>query len=99
MNQLLRQRGNANALNRAAEQNENSLEKRRLLARAGTPEPDIPATSATDDLVAFVRSTWKAEKEAAAAQPAPLSRQQTSLARWFRRGGVGPVSSGHLTDP
>jgi hypothetical protein len=83
-NQVLRLRGNANALNRAAEQNENRLEKllRQVEAATGdaTPEPDIPATSATDDLVAFVRSSWKAEKAAAVAQPAPLSRQQRRFA-------------------
>ena len=83
INQVLRLRGNANALNRAAEQNENRLEKllRQVEAATGnaTPEPDMPATSATDDLVAFVRSSWKAEK-AAATQPAPLSRQQRRFA-------------------
>jgi hypothetical protein len=83
-NQVLRLRGNANALNRAAEQNENRLEKllRQVEAATGdaTPEPDMPATSATDDLVAFVRSSWKAEKAVTAAQPAPLSRQQRRFA-------------------
>jgi hypothetical protein len=82
-NQVLRLRGNANALNRAAEQNENRLEKllRQVEAasRDATPEPDMPATGATDDLVAFVRSSWKAEK-AATPQPAPLSRQQRRFA-------------------
>ncbi len=82
VNQVLRLRGNANALNRAAEQNENRLE--RLLGRPAlepaeaTPEPELPAAGATDDLVAFVRSTWKAEK--AAAQPASPSRQQQRFA-------------------
>jgi hypothetical protein len=77
---VLRLRGNANALNRAAEQNENRLEKQlrqaEIAAPEATPEPAMPASSATDDLVAFVRSAWKAEKAAAATPSAPPSRQQ-----------------------
>jgi len=80
LNLVLRLRGNANALNRAAEQNENRLEKQlrqaEIAAPEATPEPAMPASSATDDLVAFVRSAWKAEKAAAATPSAPPSRQQ-----------------------
>jgi hypothetical protein len=118
MNQVLRLRGNANALNRAAQQNETRLEKAqrqsveetmpvplrltpalpdRRLPELEVPEldgpefdrpeldllhSDLPASSATQDLVDFVRATWKAEKAAAGvAQPAePMSRQQRRLA-------------------
>src|SRR5664279_1779308 len=68
VNQVLRLRGNANALNRAAEQNENRLEKQLQRQAAAPPEPesasepDLPANAETDDLVAFVRASWKAEK-------------------------------------
>jgi hypothetical protein len=69
LNQVLRLRGNANALNRAAQQNETRLEKR-------SPQPEeaaveafsaLPASSEIEDLVALVRPT--------AAAPA-VSRQQ-----------------------
>jgi hypothetical protein len=84
VNQVLRLRGNANALNRAAEQNENRLEKlvgrKEAAAPEAPPETELPASGATDDLVAFVRSTWQAEKAAAAPQPVSLSRQQRRFA-------------------
>jgi hypothetical protein len=86
LNQVLRLRGNANALNRAAEQNENRLEKQLQRPAAAAPEaesatePALPDNPATDELVAFVRASWKAEKAAAAANPAPLSRQQRRFA-------------------
>jgi len=101
-NQVLRLRGNANALNRAAQQNEARLEKAQrqpvdetleapLLPAHALPDPglpdldlpdlDLPASSDTEDLVAFVRSAWKAGKAAAAAQPVvQMSRQQRRLA-------------------
>ena len=76
-NQVLRLRGNANALNRAAHQNEAKLEK--LIGKpeaaleAAVPDefPDLPASSDTSDLLAFLR--------AASATPPP-SRQQRRLA-------------------
>jgi hypothetical protein len=86
VNQVLRLRGNANALNRGAEQNEKRLEKQLQQPPAETKEPDpkaepeLPASAATDDLVAFVRASWKAQKAEAAAQPAPMSRQQRRFA-------------------
>jgi hypothetical protein len=106
-NQVLRLRGNATALNRAAQQNEARLEKAQRLPateaaqappqqastdgnallppEAAGPEADLPASSDTSDLVAFVRSAWKAGKAAAATAPAmqpalALSRQQRRLA-------------------
>jgi hypothetical protein len=103
LNQVLRLRGNANALNRAAQQNETRLEKAQRQPADETMEvphspapalpdperrvpdlldPDLPTSNATQDLVDFVRATWKAEKAAAGvAQPAvPMSRQQRRLA-------------------
>ncbi len=69
LNQVLRLRGNANALNRAAEQNETRLEKHsRQHAAAVSEEPaDLPASSETGDLVAFARANRSAPE---------LSRQQ-----------------------
>lgn len=69
LNQVLRLRGNANALNRAAQQNETRLDKRSPQPETAAPEetPDLPASSEIEDLVAFVRP--------AAAAPM-LSRQQ-----------------------
>nr|WP_294523537.1 hypothetical protein [uncultured Rhodopila sp.] len=84
VNQVLRLRGNANSLNRGAEQNEKRLEKQLQqpapVALEPAPEPELPANTATDELVAFVRASWKAEKEASATQPVPLSRQQQRFA-------------------
>jgi hypothetical protein len=85
LNQVLRLRGNANALNRAANQNETRLEKQQRQGDTAAPEAtagmDLPTSGATGELVACVRSAWKAEKAAAAAQPAaPLSRQQRRFA-------------------
>jgi hypothetical protein len=76
-NQVLRLRGNANALNRAAHQNEAKLEKITAQPKAapGAALPDdpqdLPASSDTPDLLAFLR--------AASATP-PLSRQQRRFA-------------------
>jgi hypothetical protein len=89
LNQVLRLRGNANALNRAAQQNETRLENLRKQppemhdATASTPADTLPASSATADLLAFARSKLKSMMSvtAPAAPPAPapvvpLSRQQ-----------------------
>ena len=72
-NQVLRLRGNANALNRAAHQNEAKLEKLAGQPEAAQPdEPqDLPASSDTPDLLAFLRT--------ATASPS-LSRQQRRFA-------------------
>jgi hypothetical protein len=84
LNQVLRLRGNANALNRAAQQNEARLEKLQKqppLEAEVTPEI-LPATSTTTDLLTFARSKLKSMMSgatpAASAPPAvvALSRQQ-----------------------
>ena len=63
-NQVLRLRGNANGLNRAAQQHEAKLEK--LAAQPGANQPnaavpddplDLPASSDTADLLDFLRAT------------------------------------------
>jgi hypothetical protein len=84
LNQMLRLRGNANALSRAAHQNETRLLA--LQRRSGAEPPDeadrqadvLPASIATQDLVAFTRPAPKAVIAATPAAPAaaPLSRQQ-----------------------
>jgi hypothetical protein len=88
LNQVLRLRGNANALNRAAQQNETRLEKLQKQpplaeeAPADTAQDVLPASSATADLLAFARSKLKSMMGGATpAAPAPapivpLSRQQ-----------------------
>jgi hypothetical protein len=88
LNQVLRLRGNANALNRAAQQNETRLEKLQKQpplaeeAPADTAQDVLPASSATADLLAFARSKQKSMMGGATpAAPAPapivpLSRQQ-----------------------
>lgn len=64
LNQVIRLRGNANALNRAANQNENKLEKLQKQQPAETNPADqpqtadddaLPATSETPDLITFAR--------------------------------------------
>jgi hypothetical protein len=73
INQILRLRGNASALNRAAHQNETRLDKRTGEPDTAAPdEPtDLPASSKTEDLAAYVRP----------APPAPQpSRQQRRFA-------------------
>jgi hypothetical protein len=87
LNQVLRLRGNANALNRAAQQNETRLENLRkqppeiedAAAAAATPNPPtdaLPASSATADLLAFARSKLKSMMSvtapAARSTPAPV---------------------------
>lgn len=70
-NQVLRLRGNANALNRAALQNQKALDDLQSDRVTVPDEPmaDLPASSATSDLVSFARTA-----------PAPLSRQQRRAA-------------------
>jgi hypothetical protein len=70
VNQVLRLRGNANALHRAAYKSQDALDRLQSVEAepiAEQPEPDLPASAATADLVAFSR-------------PAPLSRQQRRAA-------------------
>ncbi len=79
-NQVLRLRGNANALNRAAQQNQTRLEDLRRQAAQETPEPsaelppespaDLPASTEPSDMLAFARFQ----------PPAELSRQQRRAA-------------------
>jgi hypothetical protein len=70
LNQMLRLRGNANALNRSAQQNESRLEKLQkqppevieTVATQATPDAPadaLPASSATADLLTFARSKLK----------------------------------------
>ena len=70
-NQVLRLRGNANALNRAALQNQKALDELQSdrLTPPDEPLAELPASSTTSDLVSFARSA-----------PAPLSRQQRRAA-------------------
>ena len=70
-NQVLRLRGNANALNRAALQNQKALDDLQSDRPVSQDEPlaELPASSATSDLVSFARTA-----------PAPLSRQQRRAA-------------------
>jgi hypothetical protein len=73
VNQVLRLRGNANALNRAAQQHEAKLENglgQPEAAPAGEPAA-LPASSETEDLLSFLR---------AAAPAVPMSRQQRRFA-------------------
>src|SRR5690349_7728406 len=72
-NQVLRLRGNANALNRAAQQNEAKLEKLANQPAATVPdEPqDLPASSDTADLLDFLHAGPAAPQ---------LSRQQRRFA-------------------
>ncbi len=96
VNQVMRLRGNANALHRAGQQNEVRLDKLRRQppltsehaeprSVAVQPEPtdDFPASSAAPDLLAFARSALQSMMSGAAADtiPAPpLSRQQRRAA-------------------
>lgn len=79
LNQVIRLRGNANALNRAAQQNEVRLEKLRKHpsienepeeASADTPAAALPASSATADLLAFARTKLKSIMGPTVATPA-----------------------------
>jgi hypothetical protein len=95
LNHVLRLRGNANALNRAAQQNENRLEKLRKQPPAASEYQDteetpldaladtVPASSATADLLAFARAKMQSMMPAATPASAlvvPLSRQQRRAA-------------------
>jgi hypothetical protein len=79
--QVLRLRGCANALNRSAQQNERQLEKRhKEPPQADAPEDEpLPASTATEDLIAFTRSAMmniQSAAQAVTAPAAPMSRQQ-----------------------
>jgi hypothetical protein len=70
VNQVLRLRGNANSLHRAAHKSQDALDRLQGAEAEPAleqPEPELPASAATPDLVAFTR-------------PAPLSRQQRRAA-------------------
>ncbi|MDR3532259.1 MAG: hypothetical protein P4L90_17115 [Rhodopila sp.] len=95
LNQVMRLRGNANALNRAAQQNETRLEKLRKQppvaieeeAAEATPEAPteaLPASSATADLLAFARSKLKSMMGAATPAP-PAPAPVVPLSRQQRR--------------
>ena len=75
LNQVTRLRGNANALNRAAQQNENRLEKLlkqpQVVIETEEPADTMPASSETGDLLTFAQC--KIETVIA---EAPKSRQQ-----------------------
>jgi hypothetical protein len=73
VNQVLRLRGNANALNRAALQNEQALEALRTQPPEAPPEADEPAEAAALDLPASLEPADLAKF--ARTQPV-LSRQQ-----------------------
>jgi hypothetical protein len=81
VNQVIRLRGNANALNRAALQNETRLAKLRASIPTDLgiePRQDLPASAETSDLLAFTRASARAN---ASLQPAaPLSRQERRFA-------------------
>ena len=88
LNHMLHLRGNANGLNRAAQQNEARLEKLQKQPSVAEPaehaEPamlahTLPASSATDDLLAFVGArvnTIMPSPHPASVPAMPLSRQQ-----------------------
>ena len=95
INQMLRLNGNANALNRAAHQNENRLEKLLRQPPAMTKREDsivatphaadtLPASADIDELVLFARSMLEATMTnpvvPAPTSVAPLSRQQRRAA-------------------
>ncbi|WP_158924598.1 hypothetical protein [Acidisphaera sp. S103] len=95
LNHALRLRGNANALNRAAQQNENRLEKLQRQPEAAETEEHaenamlealadpLPTSNQTADLLAFVRAQVKSMRPTAdltSAPVVPLSRQQRRAA-------------------
>ena len=93
LNHVLRLRGNANALNRAAQQNETRLEKLQKQppivetgesSEAATTDSladSLPTSSETADLLAFVRAKVASMMPAPApATVFPLSRQQRRAA-------------------
>jgi len=96
LNEVLRLRGNANALNRAAQQNETRLEKLQkqppavidaenaVEATEDAPADALPASSATADLLAYARSTLKSMM-GAAVSTAPAPVEAVALSRQQRR--------------
>jgi hypothetical protein len=88
VNQVMRLRGNANALNRAAVQNENRLDKlhRQPPVAAEIPAEtieDLPLSSATPDLVAYARAAVQAMMTGdtrSALPAAKMTRQQRRVA-------------------
>jgi hypothetical protein len=69
LNQVLRLRGNANALNRASLQNQKALDAlQQLEAEPEEAEPDLPASLEPAELASFARAA------------VPMSRQQRRLA-------------------
>jgi hypothetical protein len=99
LNQVLRLRGNANALNRSAQQNESRLEKLQkqppvvidTLATEATPDTPaeaLPASSATADLLTFARSKLKSMMSIAtpaASAPPIVPVPATPVSRQQRR--------------
>jgi hypothetical protein len=90
VNQILRLRGNANALHRAAHKSQDALDHLQQDAagpQADADVEDLPASAETSDLVAFTRHTPQhapMSQHASSAHPAPnaapLSRQQRRAA-------------------
>jgi hypothetical protein len=96
LNQVLRLRGNANALNRAAQQNESRLEKLRKQPPVATeteaaeatpnaPADDLPASSTTADLLVFARSNLKSMMGVTAPAVPPAPAPVVPLSRQQRR--------------
>lgn len=83
VNQVLRLRGSANALNRAGQQNETRLQAPQCqsdvetLPEAGPPVDALPTSIAIQDLVTFARPP---AKPASVTPVVPLSRQQRRAA-------------------
>ena len=83
--QVLRLRGNANALSRSAVQNEtllNKLHRQPPEATKAAPEP-LPASTATPDLLSFVRGSVAQQTSSNSSPTVPtpiLSRQQRRAA-------------------
>jgi beta-phosphoglucomutase-like phosphatase (HAD superfamily) len=77
---VIRLRGNANALNRAVQQNENRLEKllKQSAPEEATTDETLPASTGIADLLAFARSGGMAMGSVAAV--ASMSRQQRRAA-------------------
>ncbi len=69
LNQVMRLRGNATSLHRSADKAERALaQERQEPDEQPAPEPDLPSSTATPDLVAFAKAA------------APMSRQQRRFA-------------------
>jgi hypothetical protein len=96
-NQVLRLRGNANALGRAAAQNQKLLDLLRAEAPpADQPVPqDMPESAAMPDLVAYARSAGsplsRQQRRAAERQAEKMRKRQEASARLAQRSAVrGP---------